>query len=152
MLTNTDTEDLLIKLQWPEKHLEEKGRVSWTRLGENESTDAAFVLVSPTHIRARFARLHLSGPDLTQQMEAVWAIGQNQTPKLTFFCYAGENQELNEKKAVQCFNEMLEILNSRPAFQTMGIRWKDSLIEKKTTKTSISEVITEKSKTNPHTQ
>lgn len=118
------TADLLKKLHWPEAHLEEKGKVSWTRQGEGASTDAAIVLVSPSQIRARMTRFWPDGPD-PMHMEAIWDIGADKDPALSSFAYAGEAQALNEGVAIQRFEEILAMINARPAFQTMGIRWKD---------------------------
>ena len=119
------TEKLLTELHWPKSSMADKGRVSWTRAGGDSSVDAAMLLVSPTEIRARLMKMWPDGPD-PMHFEAIWSIGASQDPDLTSYAYGGERQPLDQAAAISRFSEMLEILNARPAFQTMGTRWKRS--------------------------
>jgi hypothetical protein len=117
------TEELLKQLGWPEPHMADKGRLQWSRQGTDDSVDAAIVLVTPTQVRARMARMRLDGPD-PLHMEAIWDIGPNQEPRMKSFVYGGEQQPMDQGRAVQQFNDLRNLLNARAAFQTMGTRWK----------------------------
>ena len=117
------TEQLLTSLKWPKKHMNDKGRLSFMKPGDNDCVDLANVLVNPNQVKVRLARFWPDGP-APLHFEATWDISPDKDPVLKVFEYAGEPQPLNSDAAVTRFGELLDMLNAQPTFQVMGTRWK----------------------------
>lgn len=110
---------LLMQLQWPRHALAEKGWVSWRLKGTPEG---CLLQVTPTTLRAQHYLSESEDASLVR-LEALWDIAPDAAPVLRHYVYAQEEQPLDASVAVQQFVETLALLNARPAFQTLGLRW-----------------------------
>lgn len=127
-MTTLTTEHLLARLGWPEQHRNEKGVLTWNAIPDPAQEPALeqqsnTLTVTPKLIRARLFRISPDGPQ-PPHFEAQWDISPTSPPTLRSVIYAGSRVDQDQDWAVKTFNDLITLLQGRPSFHSMGIRWK----------------------------